>query len=145
MRRMLDFVFRSVVRNGSLTVVYSDRTRAHYGDGAPPHVAIRLTSPTAERRIALNPELALGEAYTDGHLLVEKGSIYGLLDLVMRMPAWSRLPAWVPVRATARFVRRRIAQFNPTRRAKRNVAHHYDLGGRLYSLFLDSDRQYSCA
>src|SRR5581483_3988160 len=26
-----------------------------------------------------------------------------------------------------------------------NVAHHYDLDGRLYSLFLDADRQYSCA
>ena len=30
-------------------------------------------------------------------------------------------------------------------RARRNAAHHYDLNGRLYSLFLDRDRQYSCA
>ena len=40
---------------------------------------------------------------------------------------------------------RRIAQFNPAQRSRRNVAHHYDLNGRLYSLFLDRDRQYSCA
>ncbi len=40
---------------------------------------------------------------------------------------------------------RRLAQFNPASRSRRNVAHHYDLNGRLYSLFLDRDRQYSCA
>src|SRR2546423_15542319 len=30
-------------------------------------------------------------------------------------------------------------------RARHNVAHHYDLDDRLYSLFLDADQQYSCA
>jgi cyclopropane-fatty-acyl-phospholipid synthase len=44
-----------------------------------------------------------------------------------------------------RFLRRRWAQFNPRNRSRKNVAHHYDLDGRLYSLFLDADRQYSCA
>src|SRR3546814_6476947 len=29
--------------------------------------------------------------------------------------------------------------------SKKNVAHHYDLSDRLYDLFLDADRQYSCA
>ena len=54
-----------------------------------------------------------------------------------------------PDRAAARRARRhlerRIDQYNPAQRARRNVAHHYDLNGRLYSLFLDRDRQYSCA
>jgi cyclopropane-fatty-acyl-phospholipid synthase len=40
---------------------------------------------------------------------------------------------------------RRLYQFNPKERARRNVAHHYDLSGALYDLFLDDDRQYSCA
>lgn len=40
---------------------------------------------------------------------------------------------------------RRLKQYNPIDRARRNVAHHYDLSGQLYDLFLDSDRQYSCA
>ena len=55
------------------------------------------------------------------------------------LPGWAR-PAWL-----ARYLWRRLQQFNPPRRARRNVAHHYDLDGRLYSLFLDADRQYSCA
>jgi cyclopropane-fatty-acyl-phospholipid synthase len=44
-----------------------------------------------------------------------------------------------------RFLTRRLRQLNLRSRARRNVAHHYDLDGRLYSLFLDADRQYSCA
>jgi cyclopropane-fatty-acyl-phospholipid synthase len=34
---------------------------------------------------------------------------------------------------------------NSLARARANVAHHYDLDSRLYDLFLDGDRQYSCA
>src|SRR5581483_1970790 len=40
---------------------------------------------------------------------------------------------------------RRIAQHNSIPIARANVAHHYDLSDSLYELFLDADRQYSCA
>jgi cyclopropane-fatty-acyl-phospholipid synthase len=40
---------------------------------------------------------------------------------------------------------RRLKQFNPVGIAQKNVAHHYDLSSELYELFLDRDRQYSCA
>jgi len=62
-----------------------------------------------------------------------------LLAQGVEAPKWGR-PQWL-----LRYTRRRFAQFNPRKRARRNVAHHYDLDGRLYSLFLDADRQYSCA
>ena len=54
-------------------------------------------------------------------------------------PDWAR-PQWL-----IRYLGRRIQQLNLPSRAQRNVAHHYDLDSRLYSLFLDADRQYSCA
>jgi len=54
------------------------------------------------------------------------------------------VPNWGWPLHAARYLKRRFQQFNPPRRARRNVAHHYDLDGRLYSLFLDADRQYSC-
>jgi cyclopropane-fatty-acyl-phospholipid synthase len=54
------------------------------------------------------------------------------------------VPHWARPQYLIRYLARRIAQFNPRKRARRNVAHHYDLDGRLYSLFLDADRQYSC-
>src|SRR5262249_29125979 len=89
------------------------------------------------------PELKFGEAYMDGTLVVEQGTIADVLAIVlgqgMEVPNWAR-PQWL-----LRYVARRLRQFNPPKRARRNVAHHYDLDSRLYSLFLDADRQYSCA
>ena len=99
----------------------------------------------AERGVLLDPELKLGEAYMDGTLQVEDGTIADLLAIVLGQtndgmpPDWARLQWWL------RFFYRRLRQFNVPARARRNVAHHYDLDGRLYSLFLDADRQYSCA
>jgi cyclopropane-fatty-acyl-phospholipid synthase len=78
----------------------------------------------------------------DGTFVVERGSIADFVDLVSGRSA---LPRWFAPAAALRYVWRSISQFNRRRRSRRNVAHHYDLDGRLYSLFLDSDRQYSCA
>jgi cyclopropane-fatty-acyl-phospholipid synthase len=107
-------------------------------------VAVRFAHPSAERALLLDPELKLGELYMDGALVVEQGSIADLLALVGqnhdgRPPRWAR-PQWL-----LRYLWRRLQQHNGRSRARRNVAHHYDLDGRLYALFLDSDRQYSCA
>ena len=56
-----------------------------------------------------------------------------------------RWPRWLKLIDDARSLIRPLQNYNPVRRAKRNVAHHYDLDGSLYDLFLDADRQYSCA
>jgi len=80
----------------------------------------------------------------DGTFVVEQGSIADVLAVLFRQN-WSAMPGWAwPPRLT-RFLFRRLQHFNPRPRARRNVAHHYDLDGRLYSLFLDGDQQYSCA
>jgi cyclopropane-fatty-acyl-phospholipid synthase len=106
-------------------------------------VAVRLASRHAELSLLRDPELKFGEAYMDGTLVVEQGSIADVLAVLfaqgVEAPKWA-LPRWL-----LRFIGRRLTQFNPRKRARRNVAHHYDLDGRLYSLFLDADRQYSCA
>ncbi|MGI4955168.1 MAG: SAM-dependent methyltransferase, partial [Janthinobacterium lividum] len=123
-------------------VVVDSRGRQHrIGDGSPPSQVIRLTRPGLGTSLALNPKLSLGEAYADGTLVIEQGSAAGLLTLLARnlggLPPghplnWAAaLPAWRP--------RIRI------NRARRNVAHHYDLPPEFYDLFLDADRQYSCA
>lgn len=90
----------------------------------------------------LDPDLKLGEAYMDGTSVVECGSIADFVDLVLDKKAW---PAWTAPIFALRYGWRRIKQLNLRARARRDVAHHYDLDGRLYALFLDSDRQYSCA
>jgi cyclopropane-fatty-acyl-phospholipid synthase len=115
----------------------------NFGDGTGKPVAVRFVTRAAEWGILLDPELKFGEAYMDGDFVVEQGSIADVLALMLGqntdVPHWAVLQGWL------RFLYRRFEQFNPRSRSRRNVAHHYDLDGRLYSLFLDADRQYSCA
>src|SRR6202035_1826420 len=84
------------------------------------------------------------EAYMDGSLVVERGSIADLLEILFRQERIAA-PTWALPPRAIRHSFRRVQQFNPRSRSRRNVAHHYDLDGRLYQLFLDADRQYSCA
>jgi cyclopropane-fatty-acyl-phospholipid synthase len=81
----------------------------------------------------------------DGTLVVEQGSIADVLAIVASQSRERRPPAWVSLPWIIRYLRRRLSQYNPRPRARRNVAHHYDLDSRIYALFLDADRQYSCA
>jgi cyclopropane-fatty-acyl-phospholipid synthase len=136
---------KTVVQRGSLEVETSSGARFSVGDGTGKPLAIRFVDRTAERRLLLNPALALGEGFMDGRILVTKGSIYGVLDLVMSNLGWKEphalARAWTRVRTAFRYVQQR----NDLMRAARNVERHYDLDGRLYDLFLDPDWQYSCA
>ena len=102
-------------------------------------------SPTQRRRgAAAIAELRLGEAYMDGTFVLERGSIADALAILLRQERIAP-PTWTLPWRLARYLFRRLQQFNPRFRARRNVAHHYDLDGRLYALFLDADQQYSCA
>jgi len=80
----------------------------------------------------------------DDTLVIEDGTLADFLAIAMSQNGAARLPPMAGLLFLARFVRRRLQQFNRRGRARKNVAHHYDLDGRLYSLFLDADRQYSC-
>jgi len=146
MRAVLDQILRRFIVLGRLTVRWPDEQLTTYTGEPGPEALLQLRDWRTVRRIALNPALAVGEAYMDGGLVPVDGPIYDVLDLLVTNLAaeTSRHPIARARYALARFTRR-IAQFNPAPRARRNVAHHYDLNGRLYSLFLDRDRQYSCA
>ena len=134
-------ILRSIVRNGSLCVIDSAGRRQTIGDGSPPEATLRLTSKASEYTLALNPALSLGEAYMDGRLVIEEGSLYGFLDVVARNYDATCNP-WL---AFLERLGKGLKQSNPPARARRNVAHHYDLSSDLYGIFLDRDRQYSCA
>jgi cyclopropane-fatty-acyl-phospholipid synthase len=141
---MLKQLFDSLMKEGSLTAILPGGRQVTYGTGEP-HVVIRLHDRGAVAALALNPDLKLGELYMDGRLTVENGNVADLLALLMRNLSLSQ-PTGIH-RATRMFrnITRKIAQFNPASRARKNVAHHYDLSGELYARFLDRDRQYSCA
>jgi cyclopropane-fatty-acyl-phospholipid synthase len=143
MDRLLQFLLKIFVRRGTFRLSTSRGTTFTFGDGSGRPVAVRFLSRAAEWGILLDPELKLGEAYMNGTFVVEQGTIADVLAICLGQN--SELPHWARPQFLIRYLARRLAQFNPRRRARRNVAHHYDLDGRLYSLFLDADRQYSCA
>ena len=132
------------VKTGALEVAYPDGATQRYGDAAANPVRARLMNNKWIRRLVLDPELSLGEAYMEGGMSVEDDDIFALLDLVWKdiLPK-NKKGSTIP--AVARRFGRRIAQFNPASRARKNAAHHYDVGNDLYRLFLDDDLQYSCA
>lgn len=106
---------------------------------------MRFHEPAAERRFLQDPELALGELYMDGLVSLEAGDIFDLIELGLRNIEQSGGSSWIRLLNRARISLRRLRQRNDLQRSRTNVAHHYDIDSRLYALFLDSDRQYSCA
>jgi cyclopropane-fatty-acyl-phospholipid synthase len=145
MHKLLDATLRRVVEVGDLTFIDGSGKSHRYGDGTGPPVVVRATDRAVERELVLDPQLALGEAYMHGRLVVEQGRVYDLLELVLSNAQHHPPPRWTATVDAARYLVRRLRQFNPSGRARRNVAHHYDIDGAIYDLFLDRDRQYSCA
>lgn len=141
LKKLLSFF----VRRGSLKATTVSGATMQFGDGSGPPLAIRFTTRRAQWGLLLNPELKLGEAYMDGEFVVEQGRIGEVLALFGQQYFEGKLPKWMWPHRYLRYALRRIKQFNRRVASRRNVAHHYDLDGRLYSLFLDEDRQYSCA
>lgn len=147
MQSALDLFLKRFVTVGRLTVHWPDgRTRIYAGAGSGPEAKVALRDRRTVRRLVLDPELGVGEAYMDGGLVPLDGSIHDALAVLLanlRANPNGVSVAWLRRWGARMF--RPLDQFNATGRARRNVAHHYDLNGRLYSLFLDRDRQYSCA
>jgi cyclopropane-fatty-acyl-phospholipid synthase len=142
--RLLKIFLSRFVRQGTLKVTTAPGNTYAFGDGTGSPVAVRFTGAAAQRAVLLDPELRLGEAYMDGTFRVEQGSIADLLQLLLRQERLAA-PTWAAPPKLIRYLFRRLQQFNLRSRSRQNVAHHYDLDGRLYSLFLDGDQQYSCA
>ena len=141
---LLPFLLGRFIRRGSFTVTTAGGKTYTFGDGSGSPVAVRFTTAKTQRAVLLDPELKLGEAYMDGTFVVEQGSIADVIALLLRQDQIAA-PNWALPPRLFRYLLRRLQQFNPRYRARRNVAHHYDLDGRLYKLFLDGDQQYSCA
>jgi cyclopropane-fatty-acyl-phospholipid synthase len=133
---------QQVIRQGDLRVRLPSGEVFGLGDGEGPPVAVRIASRLWALRLAINPSMALGEAYMDGGLVMEEGSIHDLVDLIGRNANYRPLKR---AGALSRWWLDRRLQANARAAARRNVAHHYDLSVDFYRRFLDPDLQYSCA
>jgi len=142
---LLGKILKRILSLGQLRIVDA-RGAAHTIEGSPGgNVTIRLHDPALHWKLIFRPRLYLPEAYMDGALTIEEGNLYDLIDLLaVNVDALPKGVVAHLLNGSATLLRR-LHQYNPAPRARRNAAHHYDLSDQLYELFLDRDRQYSCA
>lgn len=143
--KLLSSMFKKFVRKGTLRVIDS-RGKVHVFKGEPgPKVTMRLHTADLPNKIFFKPELTVGESYMDGTLTFEDSTLYDFMYLfsINRLSLGS-YPLQKALRSFSKKMRS-VQQYNPVGKAEKNVAHHYDLSRELYELFLDEDKQYSCA
>ncbi len=142
---LLQKLFAFMIREGTLSLIDAAGKKTTYGNGSAPNSTVRLHNQRLEYTIPLNPALYFAEAYMEGTLTFEDSNLEDFLEVSLKNFPHLEKHWLMKIGNLLRRQTRRVKQYNPIRRARRNVAHHYDLSGKLYDLFLDNDRQYSCA
>ena len=133
-----------LLKTGSITLKLPGREPETFGRPGGKHLTLRMTDRKVPFEIVKNPRLGLGETYMDGRLIVEDGTILDLLEMGVGSNRWEDGAAGRKAFGKKKFLKR-LFSGNTLKKARRNVAHHYDLSDDLYRLFLDEDLQYSCA
>ena len=108
-------------------------------------IILKLLDKKLHYKLLLNPDLYFGEAYTDGTIEIQNGSLTDFLDLAMKNIGRNEINLFGQILKKIRGTYRYLTNFNFAKKSKDNVAHHYDISDNLYDLFLDPKRQYSCA
>ena len=142
---IVDSLFKKILKKGHLIWIKPNGLDFEYGDKTGTPIKMRTTNDFSEIKMMMNPSLHFGESYMNGSLILEEGNIHDLLKLIF-INIGSNTDHWVmKVDRVIRAIRNKIVSSNYIVKSKNNVAHHYDLSDKLYDLFLDKDRQYSCA
>ena len=142
---LFNSLLTKLIKKGHLAWIQPNGIKVSFGDQSIRPITIKTTSKFSNIKLLLNPEVYIGESYMDGHLEIVDNNIYEFLNLIfsnmgLEYNHWAlKLPKLINK------LKRRFIQNNFIKRSKTNVAHHYDLSDNLYDLFLDKDRQYSCA
>lgn len=142
---IINTLLQKIIKKGHLIWVKSNGTELEFGDKSGTFIKMKTTKTFSEIKMLMNPSLHLGESYMNGSLILEEGNIHDLLKLIF-VNSESNADHWaIKIDKVIRTIRNKIVSGNYIIKSKKNVAHHYDLSDKLYELFLDKDRQYSCA
>lgn len=139
---LLEALLNKHIRFGSIRLIDADGRERTFGNGQGPHCTLRLHEKALGNSLAFRPGLSVGEAYMNGNLTVEEGDLFDFLEIVARNIDNLEVN---PILYFVNRFRHKFSNSISRNRSKTNVAHHYDLSGDLFRLFLDSDSQYSCA
>jgi cyclopropane-fatty-acyl-phospholipid synthase len=135
LRKML-----SSAGNPAIAISLWDGRQILSAGGATPKIRLTIKDRGALMKLCLNPDLQLGELYTEGRLLID-GDLEVFLDTISRsLPQYNQRGWWSRLLAQFYLLKR-----NTLSRAKDNIYHHYDLGNEFYRLWLDREMVYTCA
>ena len=85
---MLGKTLKQLIRHGRLTIIRPDGDTEQFGELAAaeprPDVAVRLKGALTSLKLSLHPDLYLGKLYVDGALIIERGTLWDLLELLGR-------------------------------------------------------------
>ncbi|HXG99168.1 MAG TPA: cyclopropane-fatty-acyl-phospholipid synthase family protein [Sphingomicrobium sp.] len=142
---LIDQLLGKILKQGRLTLIGADGERSTYGPGGGKALTVRIADRKVLFELAKSPRMGLGEAYMDGRLVIEDGTILDLMEMIVGANRWEDKAGGRAAMNKGKSKWKALFRRNPADVSRRNVAHHYDLSDDLYDLFLDSDRQYSCA
>jgi len=108
-------------------------------------ITIKLLDKSLNYKLLLYPDLYFGEAYTAGSLVIENGTLSEFLEITLRNVGRGDINIYGKILNKLKGTYRHLTNFNKVIKSKKNVSHHYDISEKLYDLFLDKNRQYSCA
>ena len=125
-----------------------DAAAKQYIIGSPENknpIKVKLLDKKLHYKLLFRPDLYFGEAYSDGTIIIENGSLTDFLDLALMNIGRNEVNFFSQLLNKLSGTYRYLTNFNFIKKSKMNVAHHYDLSDDLYDLFLDAKKQYSCA
>ena len=107
-------------------------------------ITVKILDKKLHYKLFFRPDLYFGEAYSNGDIQIENGSLTDFLDIALMNIGRGELNFFSMLINKLYGSYRYLTNFNFIKKSKMNVAHHYDLSDDLYSLFLDPKKQYSC-
>ncbi len=142
---LANFLSKIIKNDGFILIDYDSKK---YEIGKPLKenpIQIRLLDKSLNYKLLLNPDLYFGEAYTNGSLVIENGTLTDFLEIAFKNIGREDINLYSKTLNKIRGTYRYFTNFNRIINSKKNVSHHYDISEKLYDLFLDDKRQYSCA
>ena len=108
-------------------------------------ITLKILDKSLHFKLLYHPDLYFGEAYTNGSILIENGTLTDFLEIAFENIGRGEINNYGMLMNKLKGIYKKLTNFNFVKNSKKNVAHHYDISEKLYDLFLDEKRQYSCA
>ena len=145
MKYFFFLILKKFILYGKLDIeIGNDPVKSIVGQLDGPNIHIQILNLKHLFLIVRSPELSFGELYMNKELKIKKGNLEDLMKfLMLNYNSWQSTN-FGKIRKYLNDLKNFFSTFNPIKKAKRNVAHHYDLNDDLFESFLDKRRQYSC-